>query len=626
MSQAFGSKPVPTLRSLLAGKPSTSVSPDTSIQDAGLLMTENRKAALIVEEGELVGVFGFKDMLTRAVAAELPLETTPVSEVMSANPATVSPDITVLEALQTMHDERFLTLPVCEEDGTVVGLVDVMDVIYGCGGTDGWRSVFSTAMDVQDDGSDSGSVGSFSAASVSKSAAKNAPKKSKLASLDEGTDRPVSSLRPSKPIVTSTMDTILDVAKLMASKRGTSTLVTSPDGSLAGIFTTTDLTRRVVSQDVDVESTIVTASMTPNPKCVTTTESAMDALTMMVENNFRHLPVIDEHGAIVGVLDIAKCLNSAISNIERVQKKNSQSKQQAVEQVLGQSASPDAAALQTLLGSLMAQAFGDNSTPTLRSLLADKPRTVVAADTSVRDASILMAERRKGALVLDESDQLIGIFGFKDMLTRVIAKELPIEITPISAVMTRNPAAVSPDISVLEALQSMHDQNFLTLPVCENDGTVVGLVDVMDVIHGCGGAQGWRAIFSSMMEMTDDLSDTTSLHSGRSGLSKNKKKPLSDGKTVAKLRPSKPNISESTDSILAVTQLLKRKRGAASLIVSSSGELAGILTDTVSHTFNFSLDAAWPRSRSHQAFPLTFTGYYPPCRWEVCRPCNDVCL
>jgi hypothetical protein len=84
-----------------------------------------------------------------------------VGNVMTRNPLSVSPDISVLEALETMHSERFLTLPVCEEDGTVVGIVDVMDVIYGCGGADGWRSIFSSAMDMDCDGT--ASVGHRSA-------------------------------------------------------------------------------------------------------------------------------------------------------------------------------------------------------------------------------------------------------------------------------------------------------------------------------------------------------------------------------------------------------------------------------------------------------------------------------
>jgi CBS domain-containing protein len=48
---------------------------------------------------------------------------------MTLNPEFVSPETTVLEALQIMDDNKFLTLPVCEIDGRVGGLVDVMDCV-----------------------------------------------------------------------------------------------------------------------------------------------------------------------------------------------------------------------------------------------------------------------------------------------------------------------------------------------------------------------------------------------------------------------------------------------------------------------------------------------------------------
>eukprot|EP00980_Cylindrotheca_fusiformis_P030151 scaffold24472_cov362-Cylindrotheca_fusiformis.AAC.1 len=80
------------------------VSPETTVRDAGMLMAERRKAALVVDDGELVGIFGFKDMMTRVVAKELSVDFTEISKVMTPNPEAVSPDMTVLEALQTMHD------------------------------------------------------------------------------------------------------------------------------------------------------------------------------------------------------------------------------------------------------------------------------------------------------------------------------------------------------------------------------------------------------------------------------------------------------------------------------------------------------------------------------------------
>jgi CBS domain-containing protein len=51
-----------------------------------------------------------------------------------------------------------------------------------------------------------------------------------------------------------------------------------------------------------------------------------------------------------------------------------------------------------------------------------------------------------------EDDRLVGIFGFKDMMTRAVAKELPLDLTDVSSVMTPDPESVSPDMTVLEAL------------------------------------------------------------------------------------------------------------------------------------------------------------------------------
>jgi predicted transcriptional regulator len=120
----------------------------------------------------------------------------------------------------------------------------------------------------------------------------------------------------------------------------------------------------------------------------------------------------------------------------------------------------------------------------------------------------MMAESRKAALVVD-CDKLVGIFGFKDMMVRAISKELPLDSTPVSAVMTPNPDVVPPETTVLEALQIMHDNKFLTLPVCESDGRVVGLVDVMDCVHASGGSEGWQSLFDSALDEDDSSSVLT---------------------------------------------------------------------------------------------------------------------
>lgn len=248
--------------------------------------------------------------------------------------------------------------------------------------------------------------------------------------------------------------------------------------------------------------------MTVNPTCVSMNHSAMDALVTMVENRFRHLPVTDEKGAIVGCLDIAKCLNDAISKLERAQDKNGSGAEETAKQVANLSAGDQAAALQALLAPLLAKALGGSSSPTLRSVLAGKPSTIVSPNSTLQTVGLMMAEARKSALIVDGT-QLVGIFGFKDMMTRVIAEELPLDTTFVSQVMTPNPESVLPDTTVLEALQLMHDNRFLTLPVCEENGRVVGLVDVMDCVYASGGAEGWKSLFSSALD-EDDVSSVFS--------------------------------------------------------------------------------------------------------------------
>eukprot|EP00934_Nitzschia_sp_Nitz4_P007240 Nitzschia sp. Nitz4//scaffold121_size67750//41550//50848//NITZ4_006072-RA/size67750-augustus-gene-0.40-mRNA-1//-1//CDS//3329534363//7230//frame0 len=575
MSQAVGGQSTPTLRSILSDKPPNIVQPETSVFDAGVLMAESRKAALVVKESRLVGIFGFKDMMNRVVAKQLSPELQSVASVMTPNPETVSPDVTVLEALQTMHDNRFLTLPVCENDGTVVGIVDVMDVVYGCGGAEGWRSIFGSSLDM-DDLSEAASLHSHHTSrggSLAKSALSKASRQEKQTDV-----RPVSKLRPRKPMIASTQDNVLQVSTMLASRRGDAALLVNEDGGLVGILTDTDVTKRVVARHLDPALTPVNQVMSENITCVASTDPAMDAMSTMVENHFRHLPVVDSEGGVVGLLDIAKCLHDAISKLEKAN-----SKKNAAGDVLAQAIGANggqgkhAEALQALLGPLLEQAFGGETTPTLRSLLVGKSPTTVSPETSVLEAGLSMAESRKASLVV-ERGRLVGIFGFKDMMTRVVARELPVETTSVATVMTSDPEAVLPEMTVLEALQTMHDHKFLTLPVCEADGTVLGVVDVMDVIYGCGGADGWRSVFSGTLDL-EDVSETASLYSGLGSTTK-PLNPPKDTRTVAKLRPKKPFISTDEATILSVAQMLTSKRGDAAIVVKNNGGLVGIVTDT----------------------------------------------
>src|SRR5262252_2854265 len=94
---------------------------------------------------------------------------------------------------------------------------------------------------------------------------------------------------------------------------------------------------------------------------------------------------------------------------------------------------------------------------------------------SVAEASRRMARKNVGAILVIESNKLIGIFTERDIVFRVVASGLDLLATRIGDVMTRSPRIVNADGSFGSALLIMHDNRFRHLPVIKNS-KVVGIV------------------------------------------------------------------------------------------------------------------------------------------------------
>jgi CBS domain-containing protein len=104
------------------------VTPQTTIGEAITAMNQRRIGSILVMDGErLVGIFTERDVLTRVVPQGLDPRRTPVGEVMTRNPVTITPTRTVQEAMMIMTDSRKRHLPVLQ-GGKVVGVVSIGDV------------------------------------------------------------------------------------------------------------------------------------------------------------------------------------------------------------------------------------------------------------------------------------------------------------------------------------------------------------------------------------------------------------------------------------------------------------------------------------------------------------------
>jgi len=107
-----------------------------------------------------------------------------------------------------------------------------------------------------------------------------------------------------KPVITlSPTDTLDQAVSLMMDHRIGSILIVDPD-SLVGILSERDLLR-VLHQGLDQSLADITvkAAMTPNPITCGPDNSLEEAMTMMVDNNIRHLPVV-YNGKLEGMLSI----------------------------------------------------------------------------------------------------------------------------------------------------------------------------------------------------------------------------------------------------------------------------------------------------------------------------------
>jgi CBS domain-containing protein len=95
----------------------------TSVRAAARQMADRKVGAvLVVEHEKLLGIFTERDMVIRVVARGLDPETTPLAEVMTAEPHVVDPDKSFGYALLLMHEHGFRHMPVVER-GSLIGIV-----------------------------------------------------------------------------------------------------------------------------------------------------------------------------------------------------------------------------------------------------------------------------------------------------------------------------------------------------------------------------------------------------------------------------------------------------------------------------------------------------------------------
>lgn len=81
----------------------------------------------VVRGGKLVGILTHRDLLSSAVTR--PATSTLARDAMTPDPLTVAPSTSLVHAARVMLTNKFGCLPVCEPDGTLVGIITESDFV-----------------------------------------------------------------------------------------------------------------------------------------------------------------------------------------------------------------------------------------------------------------------------------------------------------------------------------------------------------------------------------------------------------------------------------------------------------------------------------------------------------------
>jgi len=99
-----------------------------------------------------------------------------------------------------------------------------------------------------------------------------------------------------------------DAACAMTRANCGSVLIIDSAGTMQGILTERDLMTRVLAKGLDANATAVTQVMTRHPRCVGPEMKVADAVLIMIERGFRHLPIVDQGGRVLGVFSARDAL------------------------------------------------------------------------------------------------------------------------------------------------------------------------------------------------------------------------------------------------------------------------------------------------------------------------------
>lgn len=134
-----------------------------------------------------------------------------------------------------------------------------------------------------------------------------------LLSMKEGSGKP--GIEAASIITIKPGATLADAVSLLSELRIGAVVVSEDGETPTGILSERDIVRQLGKAGPDVLSLPISQVMTKSVQTCSTGEDALTILERMTEGRFRHLPVVDENGRMLGVVSIGDAVSGRLKEL-----------------------------------------------------------------------------------------------------------------------------------------------------------------------------------------------------------------------------------------------------------------------------------------------------------------------
>jgi CBS domain-containing protein len=117
------------------------------------------------------------------------------------------------------------------------------------------------------------------------------------------------------PATVSLLATVKDAIQMMAEKAVGAVAVIDEHGVVAGMFTERDVLTKFALSGRDPKTTPVRELMSPIVEMATQETTPSEALAVMLERHYRHMPIVDEQGKVLGICSIRNILEARVDDL-----------------------------------------------------------------------------------------------------------------------------------------------------------------------------------------------------------------------------------------------------------------------------------------------------------------------